>query len=77
MQALVKSRAEIVGKELYFVLLAAGRDFVYLVLMFIELIFRQSGINEQHLTMTFIVPLSICIELFMSFDNAMMDGQPC
>ena len=36
-----------VGKKLYVVLLADGRDFVYLILMFIQLIFRQSGgINE-------------------------------
>ena len=66
-----------VGKELYFVLLADGRDFVYLILMFIELTFRQSSINEQHLPMTFMVPHSSCIAAFMSFNNAMMDGQPC
>ena len=77
MEALVKWPTEIVGKELYFVLLADGRDFVYLVLMFIELIFRQSSINEQHLPMTFMVTHSRCIGSFVSFDNAMMDGQPC
>ena len=38
--------ANIFGKELYVVLLADGRDFVYLILMFIRLIFRQSSINE-------------------------------
>ena len=43
---LVKRRAEIFGKELYVVLLVDGRDFVYLVLKFIHLIFRQSSINE-------------------------------
>ena len=37
---------DIFGKELYVVLLDDGRDFVYLVLEFIQLIFRQSGINE-------------------------------
>ena len=45
------------------VLLADGRDFVYLVLMFMQLIFRQSSINEQHL------PFLFCIGHFMSFDN--------
>ena len=40
-----KWRAEIVGKELYVSLLADGMDFLYLI-MFMQLIFRQSGINE-------------------------------
>ena len=47
-----------IGKEVFVVLLADGRDFVYLVLMFMQLIFRQSIINEQHL------PLLICIGPF-------------
>ena len=38
--------AEIFGKELYVVLLDEGRGFVYLVLKFIQLIFRQGSINE-------------------------------
>ena len=38
--------AEIFGKELYVVLLDDGKDFVSLVLKFIQLIFRQSSINE-------------------------------
>ena len=41
-----KWHAEIGGKELYVVLLADGRDFVYLILMFIQFIFRQSSIIE-------------------------------
>ena len=49
-------------KEIFVVLIADGRGFVYLVLSFIQLIFRQSSINEQHL------PLLICIGPFMSFD---------
>ena len=63
LSARVKRRADIFGKGLYVVLLADGRDFVYLVLMFIQLIFRQSSINEQHL------PHLICTGPFMSFDN--------
>ena len=59
----MKLCAEIFGKELYVVLLADGRDFFYLVLLFIQLIFRQSSINEQYL------PLLICIGPFMSFHN--------
>ena len=55
--------AEIFGKELYVVLLDDGRDFVYLVLEFVQLIFRQSSINEQHLS------LLIYIGPFKSFDN--------
>ena len=39
LQSLVKWRAKIIGKEVYLVLLADGRDFVYLVLIFIQLIF--------------------------------------
>ena len=42
----VKWREDIFVKELYVVVLADGRDFVYLVLLFIQLIFRQSSINE-------------------------------
>ena len=37
---LVKSRVEIFGKELSVVVLADGRDVVYLVLKFIHLNFR-------------------------------------
>ena len=55
--------AEIFGKELYVLLLDDGRDFVYLALEFVQLIFRQSSINEQHLS------LLIYIGPFMSFDN--------
>ena len=43
---MVKRCADIFAKELYVVLLADGRDFVYLVLIFIQLIFRQSSINK-------------------------------
>ena len=32
--------------SVYVVLLADGREFVYLALMFIQLTFRQSSINE-------------------------------
>ena len=45
------------------VLIDDGRDLVYLVLKFIQLIFRQSSINELNL------PLLICMVLFMSFNN--------
>ena len=45
------------------VLIDDGRDFVYLVLKFIQLIFRQSSINELNLS------LLICMVLFMSFNN--------
>ena len=38
--------SEILGKEIYVVLLAGGRNFDYLVIMFIQLIFRQSTINK-------------------------------
>ena len=38
--------AEKFGKELYVVLLDDGKDFVCLVLKFMQLIFRQSSINE-------------------------------
>ena len=46
LQTSVIWRAEIIGKELYVILLADGRDLVYLVLMFLQSIFRQSSINE-------------------------------
>ena len=36
---------KVIGKELYAILPADGRVFVYLVLMFIKLIFRTSSIN--------------------------------
>ena len=55
-------------EEIFVVLIADGRGFVYLVLSFIQLIFRQSSFNEQHL------PLLICIGPFMSFD---IEGQSC
>ena len=45
------------------VLIDDGRDLVYLVLKFIQLIFRQSSINELNLS------LLICMVLFMSFNN--------
>ena len=40
-----------------------SKGFVYLVLKFIQLIFRQSSINEYYVS-----PL-LCMVLFMSFDN--------
>ena len=44
---LVKWRAEIFGKELSVVLLADGRDVVYLVLKFIHLIFDRVALMNN------------------------------
>ena len=45
------------------VLIDDGRDFVFLVLKFIQLSFTQSSINELNLS------LLICMVLFISFNN--------
>ena len=60
---------QIFGKELYVVLLADGRDFIYLVLMFVPLFLDRVALMNNIYLSEFALDLSC---LFI-----MRDGQSC
>ena len=60
---------QIFGKELYVVLLADGRDFIYLVLMFVPLFLDRVALMNNIYLSEFALDLS-CLLI-------MRDGQSC